>query len=59
MASTTKVDSKQCLALMHAHIQILIGKANKVKISNLKTIKKLRVINEEGFKVRVKEILNL
>jgi hypothetical protein len=40
-------------------MQIPIGKTNKVKISNLKTIKKLGVINEEEFKVRVKEILNL
>jgi hypothetical protein len=43
---------------MHAHIQISIGKSNKVKINNLKTIRKLGVINEKEFKPKVKEILD-
>jgi hypothetical protein len=45
MASTMEVDSEQHLVLMHAHIQIIIGKTNKVKISNLKIARKLGVIN--------------
>ncbi len=34
-------------------------KANKVIISNLKEVKKIGVINEEEFKARVQEVLNL
>jgi hypothetical protein len=35
-------------------MQIIVGKINKVKISNLKTIRKLEVNSEKEFKVRVK-----
>jgi hypothetical protein len=35
-------------------MQITIGKANKIKISNLKNAKKLGVISEEKLKTRVK-----
>jgi hypothetical protein len=41
------------------HIQSCVGKANKVKINNLKTTKQLKFIGEEEFKVKVKEILDL
>jgi hypothetical protein len=40
-------------------MQIIIGKANKVKIKKLKTARKLGVINEEEFKTKVKQILDL
>jgi hypothetical protein len=40
-------------------MQISIGKSNKVKINNLKIIRKLGVINEEEFKPKVKEIFDL
>jgi hypothetical protein len=40
-------------------MQIIVGKANKVKINNLKIARKLGVISEEEFKTRVKQILNL
>jgi hypothetical protein len=53
MASTMEMDSKQHLVLMHAHIQIIIGKINRVKINNLKITRKLEVISEEEFKVKV------
>jgi hypothetical protein len=59
MVSTMEVDSEQHLALIHAHMQITIGKINKVKTSNLKIARKLRVISEEEFKARVKQILDL
>jgi hypothetical protein len=39
---------------MQAHTQIIISEENKVKINNLKIVKKLRVINEEDFKAIVK-----
>jgi hypothetical protein len=54
MASTMEVDLEQRLVLMHAHMQIIIGKTNKVKINNLKTTRKLGVISEEKFKTRAK-----
>jgi len=54
-----EVNSKQCFVLMQAHVQITIGKANKVKIGNLKIARKLGVINEEEFKAKVKQILDL
>jgi hypothetical protein len=44
---------------MQPHMQIIVGKINKLKINNLKTIKKLEVNNEEEFKTRVKQILYL
>jgi hypothetical protein len=59
MASTMEVDSKQHLVLMHAHMQITIGKTNKVKINNLKIARKLGVISEEEFKAKIKQILDL
>jgi hypothetical protein len=60
MASTMEVDLKQHLALMaHAHMQISIRKTKKVKISNLKTTRKLWLINEEEFKTRIKQNLDL
>jgi len=40
-------------------MQITIGKTNKVKINNLKIGRKLRVISEEEFKTKVKQILDL
>jgi hypothetical protein len=39
-------------------VQINVGKANKVKISNLEIVRKLEVINEK-FKTKFKEILDL
>ncbi len=59
MASTMEVDLEQCLVLMQAHMQITVGKANKVKINNLETTRKLGVISEEEFKANIKHILNL
>jgi hypothetical protein len=47
-----EVDLEQHLTLMQAHMQIIIGKANKVKINNLKIERKLIVISEEKFKAR-------
>jgi hypothetical protein len=41
------------------HIQGCVGKANKVKINNLEATRYLKVIGEEEFKVKVKEILDL
>jgi hypothetical protein len=38
---------------------ISVGKANKVKINNLKTIRDLKILGEEEFKTKVKEILDL
>jgi len=35
-------------------MQIIVGKTNKVKISNLKIVRKLKVNNEEEFKTRIK-----
>jgi hypothetical protein len=40
-------------------MQITVGKANKVKINNLETTRKLGVISEEEFKANIKHILNL
>jgi hypothetical protein len=40
-------------------MQITIGKTNKIKMSNLKTTKKLKVINEKEFKTKLKQILDL
>jgi hypothetical protein len=54
MASTMEVDLEQHLALMQTHVQITIGKTNKVKINNLKNVRKLRLINEEEFKAKFK-----
>jgi hypothetical protein len=34
-------------------MQITVGKANKVKINNMKIAKKLGVISEEEFKTKV------
>jgi hypothetical protein len=59
MASTMEVDSEQCLVFMHAHMQITIGKTNKVKIGNLKIVKKLGFTSEEEFKTKVKQNLDL
>jgi hypothetical protein len=59
MASTMEVDLEQHLPLMQAHIQITIGKTNKVKINNLKIVRKLGAISEEEFKARIKKILDL
>ncbi len=39
-ACTMEVDSKQCLDLMWAHMQINVGKMNKVKSSHFNTIRK-------------------
>jgi len=39
-------------------MKIIVGKANNVKINNLKIAWKLRVISEEEFKIKVKKILN-
>jgi hypothetical protein len=44
---------------MQTHMQITIGKTNKVKINNLETARKLGVINEKEFKTKVKQILDL
>jgi hypothetical protein len=40
MACTTEVDSKQCLHIMWAHMQINVGKMNKVKSSHFNTFRK-------------------
>jgi hypothetical protein len=39
-------------------MQINVGKANKVKISNLEIVRKLKIINEK-FKTKFKKILDL
>jgi len=44
---------------MHAHMHISVGKANKIKINNLKTSRDFKFISEEEFKTKVKEILDL
>jgi hypothetical protein len=44
---------------MDSKMVISATKANKVIISNLKEVKKIGVINEEEFKARVQEVLNL
>jgi hypothetical protein len=36
MASTMEMDSKYCHVLFQAQIQIIVDKANKIKINNLK-----------------------
>jgi hypothetical protein len=40
-------------------MQIIVGKTKKVKINNLKIVRKLEVNNEEELKTRVKQNLNL
>jgi hypothetical protein len=40
-------------------MQIIVRKTNKVKVNYLKIARKLRVISEEEFKTRVKQILDL
>jgi hypothetical protein len=46
-----EVDSKQCLDLTRAHMQINVGKMNKVQNSNFNTLG--RVISEDEFKAKV------
>ncbi len=58
MASTMEMDSKQHLALIQTHMQINVGKANKVKINNLEIVRKLKDISEK-FKTKFKNILDL
>lgn len=40
-------------------MHIIVSKANKVKINNLKIVQKLRVISEEEFKAKIKEFLDM
>ncbi len=40
-------------------MQITIEKTNKIKINNLKIVRKLGVISEKEFKIKIKEILDL
>jgi hypothetical protein len=40
-------------------VQITIEKTNKIKINNLKIVRKLGVISEKEFKIKIKEILDL
>jgi hypothetical protein len=40
-------------------IYISVGKANKVKINNLKIVKDFKILGEEEFITKVKEILDL
>jgi len=40
-------------------MQIIVGKTNNVKISNLEVVGKLKVKSEEEVKARVKHILDL
>jgi len=54
-----EVDLEQRITIMQTHMQITLGKVNEVKINNLKIVRKLKVINEEEFKARVKQILDL
>ncbi len=44
---------------MDSKMVISAAKANKIIISNLKEVKKIGVINEEEFKAKIQEVLNL
>ncbi len=54
-----EVDSKQHHVLLQSQTQIIVGKTNKIKINNFKIARDLKIICEEDFKKKVKEILDL
>jgi hypothetical protein len=59
MVVSMHINSNKHEQLMDSKMVISAAKANKIIISNLKEVKKIGVINEEEFKAKIQEVLNL